>query len=69
MFSDTGLLQECINLQSLHKVFEKTALKVSVYQTSSLLENLYYDHKFPRKCGQGESFCRYLSSQYVLKTC
>ena len=36
---------------------------------SLLLINLCHDHKFIRKCGQGESFCRYLCSPYALKTC
>ena len=32
-------------------------------------KNLYHDHMFHRNCGQGETFCRYFSSQNVLKTC
>ena len=36
---------------------------------SSLLEDLYHDHKSLRKCAQGESFCRYSPVQCVLKTC
>ena len=30
---------------------------------------MHHGHTFLWKCGQGEFFCRYLSSQYPLKTC
>ena len=43
--------------------------KFPYIETSSLVENLYHDHKFLRTCGQGKSFCKHSSLKYVLKTC
>lgn len=51
------------------KCSKETFLKVSVYRNSLLLENLFPDHGFFKKCGQVISFCRYSSSQCLLKTC
>ena len=43
--------------------------EVSAYEKSSILDNLYIDHKFLRKCGQGEPFCRSSYFEWVLKMC
>ena len=56
--------------------FKKTALKASVYPKSSLLENLYPDHKFVRRVtypklsvdNRLRNTCRN-RVEYVLKKC
>ena len=82
LFTDPLLTEAaiCFLIPDFTKVhsFVKAAITQSVLKNSSenfrisneftSLKNLYCDHKFLRKCGRSESFCRHSSSQYVFKT-